>query len=60
MAPIWQWWYTPLNPSVQEAQVGRSMRLSECEASLIYRVSSRSAKVVSNLCQHADKQEYNR
>jgi hypothetical protein len=37
------WWYTPFNPRTQEAEAGGSL---ESEASLVYRVSSRTARAI--------------
>jgi hypothetical protein len=46
------WWCTPLNPSTPEAEAGRFL---EFETSLVYKVSSRTARAiqrnpVSNVC----------
>jgi hypothetical protein len=46
-----EWWHMPLNPSTWEAEAGgflssggRGRRISEFEASLVYKVSSRTAR----------------
>jgi hypothetical protein len=38
----WWWWCTPLIPALRRQSRGR--RISEFEASLVYRVSSRTAR----------------
>jgi hypothetical protein len=40
-----QWWRTPLIPALRrQSSGGRGRRISEFEASLVYRVSSRTAR----------------
>jgi hypothetical protein len=38
------WWCTPLIPALGGGGVGKGRRISESEASLVYRVSSRTAR----------------
>jgi hypothetical protein len=51
----WEWWHTPLIPALgrqrqrgreAERQKGRGRWISEFEASLVYRVSSRTATAI--------------
>jgi hypothetical protein len=40
----WRWWHTPLIPELGRG--GRGRRISEFEASLVYKLSSRTARAI--------------
>jgi hypothetical protein len=43
-----QWWHTPLIPALGGLGGGRGRRISEFEASLVYKVSSRTVRAIQS------------